>query len=178
MIMIKGTRKYNFIHNKRLSGRLVNGGMINGQARGAVAEMRYGLCPMSFNGCEVISVYNALVWLKRPVPLCDVAFYMERFKVLYGIFGCNVYSIGKALQHFGVVCGRSEKYADSDIFIVSFWTGRMLLSSVHTVFCVQKNGFIQVYNRYNGCTEIRKYRSIDEISPPERIIAVYDIKGG
>lgn len=31
---------------------------INGQALGMVSRLRYGLFPMSYNGCEIIAVYN------------------------------------------------------------------------------------------------------------------------
>ena len=57
--------KYNYRHNVIKSRDFCNGNMINGQALNTVSEMRYGLCHMSFNGCEVISVYNALAYLKK-----------------------------------------------------------------------------------------------------------------
>ena len=76
--------------------------MINGQALGHVSDMRYGLCPMSFNGCEVISVYNTLAYLGKPLPLPEISLYMERSRSLMGIFGCFPFSMGKALRHFGV----------------------------------------------------------------------------
>ena len=31
---------------------------INGQALGMVSRLRYGLFPMSYNGCEILAVYN------------------------------------------------------------------------------------------------------------------------
>lgn len=165
--------KYNLASNKKLSENI--NGMINGQALGTVSRMRYGFFPMSFNGCEVISVYNALCCLGKSVPLHEVAFFMERYKIFFGLFGCNVYSIGKALGHFGIECENSGK---SDIFIMSFWTGKKFFSSVHTVLCIRKKGFIQVYNRYNRCPDVKKYNNINDISPRRRLIAVYGIKGG
>ena len=35
--------------------------IINGQGLGYVADMRYGLFPMSYNGCEMIAIYNLLI---------------------------------------------------------------------------------------------------------------------
>ncbi len=169
--------KNNYRHNIIESQKFPSGQMINGQAVSSVAEMRYGLCHMSFNGCEVISVHNALVYLKKPVPLCEIAFYMERFRVLSGIFGCNVFKVGKALEHYGVEFTRSKEIGSAEIFIVSFWTGKRLLSSIHTVFCIRTADGINVYNLYNNCPDVRKLKNNDEISVSEKIIAVYVIKG-
>ncbi len=154
------------------------GEMINGQALGSVSQLRYGLFPMSFNGCEVISVYNALVYLGRPAAIFEIARYMEKFKVLLGLFGCNVYRIGKALEHFGVNCTAVKTFAEAEnagAFIISSWTGRRLLSSVHTVFCVRKCGKIQVFNRFNGCGEVRYCDSLEKIFGGRKMIRIYVI---
>lgn len=167
----------NYRHNISVYVESFSGRMINGQAADYVCRMRYGLCRMSFNGCEVIAVNNALVYLKKAVPIYEVSRYMERFRMLSGIFGCNPYRIGKALEHFGVECSYSRKIGDSEIFIVSFWTGRRFLSSIHTVFCVRQKNGITVYNRYNNCPETRTYRNNSDIAEYRKIIAVYTIKG-
>ena len=72
---IQTTRKANYDHNLacKLGDR-----MINGQGMGDVSKLKYGLCHMSFNGCEVISVYNALTYLGKAAPLPEIALYMER----------------------------------------------------------------------------------------------------
>ena len=170
-------RKNNYRHNIIKSKNFQDGQMINGQAVGFVSEMRYGLCHMSFNGCEVISVYNALVYLKRTVPLCEIAFYMERFKLLSGIFGCNPFKVGKALEHYGIECVHSKTIGSAEIFIVSFWTGKRFLSSIHTVFCTRSADGINIYNRYNNCSDVKICRENSEIASPEKVIAVYIIKG-
>ena len=150
--------------------------MINGQDIGEVARIRYGLFPMSFNGCEVIAVHNALVYLGIPKPLTDIAFYMERFRVLMGFFGCNAYKLGKALKHFGAECPRVKTPDDSKAFIITFWTGRRLLSSVHTVFCIRKENGIEVYNRYNSSHGAELCVSMDEVAAKKKTIAVYSIE--
>lgn len=170
-------RKNNYRHNVMKSQDFPEGQMINGQALNTVSEMRYGLCHMSFNGCEVISVYNALAYLKRTVPLCEIAFYMEKFKVLLGIFGCNVFKVGKALRHYGIDCVHSKEIGSAEIFIVSFWTGKRFMSSIHTVFCTRSEDGINIYNKYNNCPDIRTCKENSEIASPEKIIAVYIIKG-
>lgn len=171
---IKGTKKYNYAHNM---GRTLPERMINGQGVGDVSRLRYGICPMSFNGCEVISVYNALRYIGKPQPLQEVAFFLERYKVLLGFFGCNVYRLGKALEHFGAEYERIKIPADSDeAFIVSFWTGKRFLSSIHTVFCVRERGRIRIYNRYNSCPTVRYAKTEQEIFGRHKPIALYAIK--
>ena len=49
--------KKNYEVNKNIS---LPDSFINGQALGAVSRMRYGLFPMSYNGCEIIAAYNFL----------------------------------------------------------------------------------------------------------------------
>ena len=83
--------------------------MINGQNMGDVAKIRYGLFPMSFNGCEVISVCNALEYCGKPQEVKAVAKYMFRYSMLFGFFGCNPYFIGSALKHFGIESKRCDK---------------------------------------------------------------------
>ena len=174
-MLIKGTRKYNFRHNSARKDTMLPHRMINGQGLGSVSQNRYGLCRMSFNGCEVISVYNALLWLGIPRELCEIAEYMERFKVLFGIFGCSPYRLGKALGRFGAAFERIRRIDGQEAFIVSYWTGRRFLSSIHTVFCVRTGNRIQVYNRYNSCPTAQICSSVEEVIGRKRPIAAYAV---
>ncbi|MBQ9899175.1 MAG: hypothetical protein IJM44_06960 [Ruminococcus sp.] len=174
-MLIKGTKKYNLRHNTERTEAPAEGCMINGQGLGAVSKLRYGLCPMSFNGCEIISVYNALVYLNKPRPLSEIAFYMERYRLLFGVFGCDPYKLGKVLGHYGAAFERSEEAGDAKAFIISYWTGRRFMSSLHTVFCVRTARGIEVYNRYNDVPEVRTVRSAKELGRGKPI-AVYVIK--
>lgn len=168
--------KRNIRCNSALSDALGEVRMINGQACGTVSSFRYGLCRMSFNGCEVIAVHNALVWLGKPQKLADIAAYMERFRVLMGFFGCNAYKIGKALSHFGAANKKIKYPADSPAYVVSFWTKRRFLSSIHTVFCVRTENGTEVYNSSNGCTGVRIYEDIQQYIGKKRPIAVYALE--
>ena len=150
-----------------------HGSMINGQALGEVSQLRYGLFPMSFNGCELIAICNALCRLGKPRNITEIAQFMERYSVLLGLFGCNVYRVGKGLEKFGVPFRRADSISDAEMFIVSYWTGRVLMSSVHTVFCTQENGVITVYNCANRCGEPRKYSSAEEAFGRHKPLAVY-----
>ena len=174
-MLIKGSRRYNLRHNSERAEQPEFGKMINGQAKGSVSSLRYGICPMSFNGCEVIAVHNALVYLGKPQPLSEIAFYMERFRVLMGFFGCNAFSLGKALEHFGAGYDRVSSAEDADAFIMTFWTRRPFLSMIHTVFCVREAGVIKVYNRYNNVCTTEICRSVEELAKKRCIIAIYKI---
>ncbi|WP_298529154.1 hypothetical protein [uncultured Ruminococcus sp.] len=170
--MIKGR---NYRHNCKCCGLPEKGEMINGQALGAVSQLRYGLCRMSFNGCEVISVYNALTYLGKAAPLPEIALYMERFRMLMGVFGCYAGRIGRALEKFGAEYVRADKYRGEKAFIVSYWTGRPFLSSIHTVFCVREEGGIRVYNRYNNRGEAQLCAGFETFAGKRKPIALYTI---
>ena len=172
-MLIKGSRRYNLRHNTERTEQPEFGRMINGQGLGLVSEMRYGICHMSFNGCEVIAVHNALVSLGKPQRLSDIAFYMERFRVLMGFFGCNAYCLGRALKHFGADCKRSRSIGDAESFIFTYWTKTPFLSSIHTVFCVRTDKGIAVYNNYNNCPDVRFYRSIEDFAGKRKPVAIY-----
>lgn len=169
--------RINYKHNIKLYDKLYYSKMINGQSVDYVSGMHYGLCRMSFNGCEVIAVHNTLVYLKKPLPIYEISYYMERFRLLIGIFGCNPYKIGRALKHFGIDYRRSGQIGNSEIFILSFWTGKRFLSSIHTVFCVHRNDDIIVYNMYNNYPKEKIYQNSSVIAEQKKIIAVYNIKG-
>ncbi len=170
-------RKYNLRHNTEKVPPPEFGKMINGQGLGRISQLRYGICRMSFNGCEVIAVHNALVYLGIPQQISCIAFYMERFRVLAGFFGCNAYSIGKALKHFGAECSHSRNADNSDAFIITFWTKKPFLSSIHTVFCVRTASGIKVYNRFNNHPDMMICKNITEIAGKRKPIAVYTLNG-
>ena len=173
---IKGSKKYNLRYNSEIAQQPEFGKMINGQGLGAVATLRYGICHMSFNGCEVIAVHNALVYINKPQPLTEVVSYMERFRVLMGFFGCNAYRLGRALGHYGAAFERVRRVPDdAEAFLITFWNKLPLLSTIHTVFCVREGDKIRVYNMYNSCPTSRVYGSISEIAGRHRPIAVYVI---
>ncbi len=168
--------KRNFQYNSGKNEEPAFGRMINGQACGAVSKFRYGICPMSFNGCEVIAVHNALVWLGKPQKLANVAFCMERFRSFMGLFGCDPRKIGKALSYFGAENVRSRETEVKSAYIVVFWTKKPFLSSIHTVFCVRTDSGTEVYNSSNGCTEVKIYKDIRQYIGKRKPIAVYSVK--
>lgn len=151
--------------------------MINGQGIGEVSELKYGLFPMSFNGCEVIAVYNALEYLGIPQNIRIIRDFMKRYLVLFGLFGCNIYRIGGALNHFGVEYSESKSADGAESFIMSSWTGKPFLSTIHTVFCIRCSDNIKVYNRYNNLPSEKIYRSCEDIFGGRKPLIIYKLKG-
>ena len=133
--------------------------LIHGQSLGAVSGMKFGLSTMSYSGCEVIAVYNALFLAGKPQPLAEIARYMERFRVLGGFWGTNFLALGHCLRHFGLhakgVRSRKRLTAALEqgyICLYVYWTGRRFASSVHTVcVCMDASGHAVICNAYNGC---------------------------
>lgn len=154
-----------------------NGGdFIVGQEYGDVSKMKYGLCRMSFNGCECIAVFNALLYLGIKTRLWQVVRRLERHRMLFGIFGCNPRKIGKALCFFGAgyeFCTDAEKDGG---YIFSYWTGRRFFSSLHTVFAVKKDNELTVYNKYGNSRLIYHYKSLADMLDGKKLIKAYHLK--
>ena len=62
--------KRNYAFNKQIK---VGDGFINGQRICSVSGMRYGLFPMSYNGCGVIALYNLMYRKRRRADPADIA---------------------------------------------------------------------------------------------------------
>jgi len=168
------------INKKKNHGKVNEScGYINGQAKGSIPEMRYGLCSMSFNGCEVIAVYNALVYIGRKIPLEEAAYFMERHKMLAGVFGGNPFSLISHPAFRNTASRRIEKYSEienADAFIVSFWCGKTFFSGIHTVFGIHReNGSVAIYNRYNSSEKETEYKNFRSFIGKKKIIAAYII---
>lgn len=148
----------NYKNNQKWENDLPEG-MINGQGMGTVKNFRYGLFSFGWCGCEIIAVYNFLKMLGRSLPLCDIAKEIYTYgHVLMGFFGTNVYVLGHYLKRHGIRTQSTRRKEDfllraqqGQFGIVSFWTGKVLRSSVHTVaFRIGENGRTTVYNRFNN----------------------------
>lgn len=145
----------NYRHNQEIP---LPAGLINGQSLGAVSGMKFGLSSMSRSGCEVIAVYNALLLHGRETPFCEIARYMERFRVLLGFWGTNFLSLGHCLKHYGLHTKRVRRPDDAEralqngqTVVYVYWVGKRLRSSVHTVVLQMGRDVLLVYNAFNRC---------------------------
>ena len=151
--------------------------MINGQKTGIIPNLQYGFFSMGRNGCEIISVYNALIYCKTPVPISEIAFIMEKYRLLFGLLGCNPFCFDKLNTVLGLNAIKIRNPKNTPAFIISFWCGIPFISSVHTVFCTaEENNHITVYNRYNQSKGATTYNNFDDFIGNRKIISAYAIK--
>ena len=152
-------------------------GRINGQGLGTLAALPYGAWTMGNNGCEVIAVYNALLALRRPKPLPEIAAALERRGLLFnGFGGTNLSAVAAYLRGQGVdvtVLRRRERerYDDAlrgvDCAILSFWTGKTLRrpgggwNTLHTVAVQRGFAGVEVLNSENDWPAPRSARSVE-----------------
>ena len=158
------------------------GEIINGQGLGYVAQMRYGLFPMSYNGCEMIAIYNLLLLEGRKnntlTGICR-----EMYKtacVFSGLLGSNVYVLDKYFSRHGMPVLKTlsrdsffETLSHCKYGILSFWNSNSPFDGVHTVCIEKKESSWVIYNRSNRRATPAEYFSIDEIVSKHRFMAGY-----
>ena len=123
--------------------------------------MKYGRSTVSYSGCEVIAVYNALLLHHRPAAFLEIARYMERFRVLLGFWGTNFLSLGHCLKHYGLRTKRvrspqkvEEALLSGSTVVYVYWVKKRFRSSVHTVVLQKGRDVLCVYNAYNQCGHV------------------------
>ena len=153
-------------------------GRLNGQGLGAISSMPYGAWTMGNNGCEVIAVYNALLVLRRGVPLPEIADALERRGLLFnGFGGTNLSAVAHYLRSLGVevtVLRRrdrarfDEAVQASDCAILSYWTGTKLRradgswNTLHTVSVQRGFAGVEICNYANDWPAPHSVRSVAE----------------
>ena len=156
------------------------GSYIYGQGVGYVAKLKYGCKTLSYNGCEIIAMYNALIKLGKTKPIYDIIFDAETKGGLWldGLFGTFPNYIGTYLKQLGI---KTKKYymaktidknkKKGDIFIVVYNHTVAMLHAVMVEVISKKE--ILVYNDYNTATKAIKYKSfLDMISQRGNYIVV------
>ena len=161
---------FNYKTNRQLEATLPKG-LLNAQGLGVLRQYRYGLFSFGWCGCEVIATYNFLQMLGQPRPLCEIAREIYRYgHLLLGFFGTNVYVLTYYFRRHGIEtrCTRSKavflrEAAKGKFGVVSFWTGKVLRSSIHTVaFRMEADGRVTVFNRFNKKDFDHVYDSLED----------------
>ncbi|MBR1738284.1 MAG: hypothetical protein IJ736_14975 [Firmicutes bacterium] len=150
----------NFLHNSSFEIK----GLIFSQKTSPAADMRYGLKPLWYNGCGVISVYNALILLNRPHDLREIlAYYESHGKWFFGLWGTDPFRISSFLHLSGIktaLC--SPKKAQSGIYII-FLLNKPFKSMHYMTLQVLENGTIHAYNGYKNTDTVDKYLSFSDM---------------
>ena len=104
--------------------------------------------------CEVIAVYNALIYLgqSRRFEQVKREFFRRGAFTLwfFGFFGGNPYAIKRVLRSFGIAyeAVTADGMSRDGEYIISFFNGKH--PSYHTVFCTRTDGRWVVYNMYSN----------------------------
>ncbi len=131
---------------------------VNGQALGAVSGVKFGVGTLAKRGCGVLAVFNALTLCGIVTPLAEVTRYMERYRLLWGLFGVNFFALGRALRHFDMqtrrICGlqsATDFLQNDQVMLMAYWTKKPFLSSAHIIcVCGTGDGMVRAYNRYSS----------------------------
>ena len=145
-------------------------GYIYGQSVGCISILKYGCKTLSYNGCEIIAMYNALKKLKKPKPIYEIIYDSETKGGLWldGLFGTFPQFIGTYFKSLGI---KTKSYYTAksldknkkkgDIFIVVYNHTVAMLHAV-MVEVISKNK-ISVYNDYNTATKAINYKSFSDM---------------
>ena len=125
-------------------------------------DMRYGLSTVSFSGCEVIAVYNALNDLAGTdkISMFEMVRGFERDgMVFFGIAGTSMKALERYFSSRGYHTEYSESPAEfddiagrSDTMILTMYNDRNdIAAQIHTICISKKRGLLYAHNVYcNG----------------------------
>lgn len=131
--------------------------IVNNQHENRIHNIRLGLFPMSFNGCEVIAVHNALLLMDIDSDLEKLVakFKKNHLVILFGLFGSRVKKLHRVF-HAPVnvnIINRKNKdtaFFKDGVYIISFWNTNPPFHGIHTVAMQVKNGQFFTYNLYSN----------------------------
>lgn len=154
-------------------------GMLNGQGRPALSQMRFGFADVGRAGCESIAVYNALRLLGRPRALPEIIRDMEKGGYLRfgGYLGATPFLAG-LLRRYGLRCravtagrlrreAREGALAPGSVFLTAIWNRRgMPHKGLHTftmVYAPAEGVQWRAYNRFDRDRSSRAYAGLDDV---------------
>jgi len=159
-ILSRFNAKSHLAHNKALDAQLLQGGVwapIDRQWGEPIDSIKYGTRNFSYNGCELIAVYNALLELGAPRDMSVIIYDFERCGAVWleAEFGTKIAQYRRYLQkqglrteEFKTVAALDASRADGDIFIITYRNRHSF--GIHTVMVKQANGELRPYNTAPG----------------------------
>lgn len=189
----------NFVHNTKVfagcSKRLLHGQRIE-----PVCNMRYGIYPISYNGCEMIACYNAAVMLGKEISFPRVVYEFELNKMHF-IFPSGCWGTApKKLWYFfdkhdmpyismrnGDAFARAAKTDRPSCGIISFWNNDrstakpwgldFFRGGLHTVAYRFKGGKFYLFNLYGRDRSVRMLKNIADVYRDKKFIMGYIFTG-
>lgn len=161
-------------------------GLIYNQNIEPINNMRFGIRPMSYNGCEIIAMYNAAYLLGNPMKLQDIAYDMEFVgSMLYGEWGTNPFAIGPYMKSKGFLGEKTNQanitnasFAMGTVYIISFFNEAYNpFSQIHTIaiLVTGKNCFYTFNNDPEKTYRNGFNKSIKEVLAGGSLIVAYKI---
>ncbi|MBO7631651.1 MAG: hypothetical protein J6S78_04915 [Lachnospiraceae bacterium] len=156
-------------------------GLLNGQSLGNLGPMRFGGTTVDDSGCGPLSVYNAMLYLGKPITLPEVLRELEIYAApIGGRFGTSgILMIIFFLRHHirFRLSRRIKKIDQNHAGVLLYWTKRPIFSGSHFVFYKkEEDGRIAVYNRFSNRDAVYYFNSIRELVPQKRMCMGYLLK--
>ena len=163
------------IQNKAEKNRIYNNqysysGYIYGQSNFPIGNMKLGDKTLSYNGCEIVATYNAMLLLGADTTIQNVIYYYDKdykwgnFIDMDGKIGVSYNKMENFLTQRGYkvtdyTYDGNYNSLPKGIYIYSF----LHSAGIHSV-AISKNddGTILVYNAYSKDNAPRKYNSMEE----------------
>ena len=118
----------------------------------------YGKYHAYWNACETIAIHNAKVLLGMDSTLSQTMLDCQNAGIMIGngFFGSNPLGIGRVLRGYGIPYSlvRPRSMTEPGVYIISYWNGFPLLSSLHTVAVQYDGSEYMAYNVANGTAPI------------------------
>lgn len=170
--------KFNYKRNANID---VGDGLLNGQGREPLASCRYGLFPMSYNGCEIIAARNLGIMLGNKKPLCEIAREIYPYgSALCGLLGTSPYALKRYFSENGFKTHMNKDYytfkkrfRNKKYGVISFWNGDVIFKGLHTVALENSKDGISVCNCTNKGETPKVFDRLDDYVSPERFICGY-----
>ncbi len=158
-----------------------DGVLLNGQGSCEVSDVRLGLKPMSYNGCGVIALYNAMVLSGRRADLRLIHSAVGRNALtLFGLLGVSPFRYAWAAAKAGIRVHSIRRYHEfalrlkGHIGIVCCWTGKPFLSTMHFMAVDGRNtDRLDVCNRYNDLKSTSAVKDLTALCSKRQYVMGY-----
>ena len=126
---------------------------------------KYGLYNISWNGCEAIAIHNVKLLKGMESDLSQTMIDCQNADIMfgYGLFGSVPKRIGRVLDRYGIAYQKIssiDEISEYGTYILSYWNGARLFSSLHTVAVVYSEDGYEILNDPTDFTDIKEKKFI------------------
>lgn len=155
------------LNNKNLANHTFPNGFIEEQSM--LNDLVYGTVPLSYSGCEIIALYNALYYINDIIPLPDLIRHFEKDgAALGGEIGTSPIALVNFLlkRHYPILYSFSQadfqEIADyaSVLILTAYNDDQDITKMIHTICITKKNNLFAGHN----CINSKEYENINELT--------------